>query len=321
MIIHNDYSDQETEKLFIKTKAEIKSIYKKAAKEANKTAQEYFANLPERWRTEYQAYLDGKYTKSQFIAWFNSQIGRGKRWKTVRDDIANTAVNANKKAAEVINKASTSVFALNSNYAAYEIEKGTGIAFNIVDNKTVNELLKGKNHSEFRTINPDPIRDYKWNYERIQNALTSGILQGKSIPRLADSFLEVMENNRNAAVRNCRTAVTSAQSAGRQERYEEAEKKGIKIVKEWMSVKDERTRDSHAELDGVRVPIDDEFPNGLKYPGDPAGYPSEVYNCRCTMRAVVLGYDNENARVTGKNKQTYKEWAKEQGYNPDGKVF
>lgn len=321
MIIKNNYSDKETEKLFIVTKADIKSIYKKAAKEANKTALEYFEKLPERYRKEYQAYLDGKYTKTQFLAWFNSQIGRGKRWKTIRNNIADIAVNANKKAADVINKASASVFALNSNYTAYEIEKGTGIAFNIVDQRTVNELLKKKNHSEFRTINPDLVRDYKWNYERIQNALTSGILQGKSIEHLADSFMEVMENNRKAAVRNCRTAVTSAQSAGRQERYKEAEARGIKIVKEWISANDDRVRDSHAELNGVRVGIDEEFPNGLMYPGDPSGYPAEVYNCRCSMRAVLLGYDNENANVTGNDRQTYKEWAMSKGYNPDRKVY
>lgn len=35
------------------------------------------------------------------------------------------------------------------------------------------------------------------------------------------------------------------------------------------------------------VDPDKPFSNGLMYPSDPSGAPSEVYNCRCTMRAVI----------------------------------
>ena len=82
----------------------------------------------------------------------------------------------------------------------------------------------------------------------------------------------------------------------------------MNIQKEWICTHDDRTRQSHLNLDGVRVGINEEFPNGCKYPGDPDGAPAEVYNCRCTMRSVIAGYDQEKAHETGNTAESYKKW-------------
>lgn len=115
-----------------------------------------------------------------------------------------------------------------------------------------------------------------------------------------------MQNNKSAAVRNARTAVTSAQNAGRQNTFNRAEEMGITIQKEWISTHDGRVRDSHAALDGVRVNNDRPFPNGLRYPGDPSGAPAEVYNCRCTMRSIIPKYND--AKRTEKTSASYAAW-------------
>mgnify|MGYP006967240566 CR=1 FL=1 len=39
--------------------------------------------------------------------------------------------------------------------------------------------------------------------------------------------------------------------------------------------------------------VDGKFSNGLAFPGDPNGRPEEVYQCRCTMAARVLGFRKE----------------------------
>ena len=57
----------------------------------------------------------------------------------------------------------------------------------------------------------------------------------------------------------------------------------------WLATLDERTRHTHRDLDGMTVPMEEEFPNGCMEPGDPNGGPEEVFNCRCSMRAVVSG--------------------------------
>jgi hypothetical protein len=64
-------------------------------------------------------------------------------------------------------------------------------------------------------------------------------------------------------------------------------------TKMWVAFNDAVTRPSHAEADGQVVAIDDVFIVGgeaLQYPGDPAGSPSEIDNCRCV---IVDGAGNE----------------------------
>lgn len=67
--------------------------------------------------------------------------------------------------------------------------------------------------------------------------------------------------------------------------------------KEWISVQDDRTRDSHLLMDGVVIPINEKFEvpatsqtagGWLEYPGDPTADPSEICNCRCTEAPFVL---------------------------------
>lgn len=64
---------------------------------------------------------------------------------------------------------------------------------------------------------------------------------------------------------------------------------GIVLIKEWISVHDERTRESHAEADGQKVDLTGSFYVGgeeLEYPSDPSGSPENIINCRC-----VQGFD------------------------------
>ena len=68
---------------------------------------------------------------------------------------------------------------------------------------------------------------------------------------------------------------------------------------------DDRTRPSHLELDGERRDLDEEFSNGLQYPGDPDGDPSEVYNCRCTMVAYLPSIDEDTKETS---EEGYEEW-------------
>ena len=80
---------------------------------------------------------------------------------------------------------------------------------------------------------------------------------------------------------------------------------GIEIQKEWVCTHDDRTRPSHLELDGERRDLDEEFSNGLQYPGDPDGDPSEVYNCRCTLVAYLPELDED---TEGTSAEGYDEW-------------
>lgn len=57
--------------------------------------------------------------------------------------------------------------------------------------------------------------------------------------------------------------------------------------KQWLTMNDERVRQTHAHIDGMIIPIDEYFQVGealLLYPKMPCDYPEEVVNCRCTVR-------------------------------------
>jgi hypothetical protein len=55
-----------------------------------------------------------------------------------------------------------------------------------------------------------------------------------------------------------------------------------KVFKVWNTTRDGRERPEHAERDGMRIPIDQEFAPGILKPGD--GGPKESINCRCVLQ-------------------------------------
>lgn len=73
-------------------------------------------------------------------------------------------------------------------------------------------------------------------------------------------------------------------------------------------------RDSHAHLDGIQVEYNEKFPNGLMYPADPQGAPSEVYNCRCTLIADVLGM---RGKRTSNTFESYTQWLEKKADESD----
>lgn len=305
------YSDVETERRLQRLEAKIAKEYTVAAAEMKDKADEYFAKLTKRYQEQYSAYLDGKYTKAEFDAWYKTQVERGEGYRKMVDKLCSRAVDANVVAAALINDTTPGIWALNYNYEAYRINDAYGVDFQLFDEMTIKQLLMEDNHITFkhRWVNVDPDKSYAWNEKQINNALTAGILQGKSIDDLADSYMTVMGRNKSAAIRNARTSVTSAQNSGRMESFSRAEDMGIELEKEWMATLDSRTRDSHRDLDGEHQKNKDEFSNGLMYPGDPSGDPAEVYNCRCTMTAILPKYNaGNNIARTYKGAEGYREY-------------
>jgi hypothetical protein len=52
----------------------------------------------------------------------------------------------------------------------------------------------------------------------------------------------------------------------------------------WVTEGDEKVRQSHRECEEAgEITIGHEFPNGLRFPGDPQGSAAEVCNCRCNL--------------------------------------
>lgn len=171
-------------------------------------------------------------------------------------------------------------------------------------------------------------KDEQWNAKQMTSKILQGIQNGDAIPDIASSLMQVIGNNTVSAVRNARTMVTSAENHGRLDSYQNLENQGVVQKKVWIATADDRTRESHLELDGEEVDINDRFSNGCMFPADEScGDPSEVWNCRCSMRDHIIGfrradgtisYVNHDRDDTGHSAKIDEEKARRAVINPQG---
>lgn len=324
----SDLGHELTERELAELEKRIARIYQEARIELDDTIRDYFANFIQRDKKQAELMKEGKITEEQYKQWRLNQIGRGKRFEALRNEVAERYAKANETATAYVNDQTPGIYLLNRNYAAYTIEQYAGdVGFTLFDEQTVKRLIV-----EEPALMPyyPPERalrrniDLVWGKRQITASVTSGILQGKSVGKIANDLQNRMETmNRASAIRTARTAITGAQNAGRQDSYIAAEKMGIKMKREWLATLDKRTRHAHAELDGQRVGVNEPFKvDGyeIMFPGDPKAEAYLVYNCRCTLIAALDGVDTSDAKRRARDSETgesvlvenmtFKEWEK-----------
>lgn len=322
-----DYAHKLTDKQLAELEQRIAKLYKEAADELTDTVRAYFEQFEKRDAAMKEKLDAGEITDQQYKQWRLAQIGRGKRFTALRDKVAERYTYANATAVAYVNDATPGIYSLNRNYAAYKIEQVSDKAdFTLWDEQTVKRLI-----DEQPDLMPyyQPKRalqrgiDLKYGKQQITASVTSSILQGKSIPKIANDLQQRMRDmSRASAIRTARTAVTAAQNAGRLDTYRAAQDMGIKLKKRWLATLDNRTRHAHAMLDGQTVDVDKPFKvDGyeLMYPGDTSAPGYLVYNCRCTQIAEVDGEDTSSGGRRARNPKTgesvlvgdmtYAEWA------------
>lgn len=121
-----------------------------------------------------------------------------------------------------------------------------------------------------------------------------GQAEGYSIDKIAANIQkQIGLSNNYRAVRIARTEVVSASNAGS---ISAAKSTNLSLNKVWLATKTGNTRDSHKEMDGVKVSIDEQFKvpiydsqgnnigyDYMQHPGHPDGSAGNVINCRCTI--------------------------------------
>ena len=309
----------------------IAETYRQADEELKVVIEAYFESFRDRdaeMKKLIGTVQNGKiWTEQDYLQWRLNQLGRGSRFEALRDQVAQRYTQANATAVAYVNSTSPSVYALNRNWAAYTIERVAGnVAFNLWDEATVHRLILER--PDLMPFYPKEKAlkrgiDLAYGKQQITSAVTSGILQGNSVGKIAkDLQARVSEMNRASAVRAARTAITSAQNGGRMDSYKAASDMGIKVRKRWVATKDGRTRHAHQKLDGQTVDWDESFTSELgkiRFPGDPRAKPALIYNCRCTLRTVEKpGIEAEPRKMrvrdpkTGRNvvveEMTYEQW-------------
>lgn len=269
-----------------------------------------FAAEDAKWQADVAA---GKKDAKAYKAWRKDQALHNDRLKALKKALTQDLTAADKMAMAYVNQMPAGVYAEGMNFATYEIEHGAKVntSFTLYNKNTVMELVANE-PDLLPQAAFDKAKDTAWNSRHVTSAVTQAVLQGQTIPQLAASIAGIAAMDQRAAMKAARTAMTSAHSLGKLKGYERAAGMGIDVEKQWLAALDSRTRSSHRHLDGEVVKLDAEFSNGLKYPGDPDGPASEVYNCRCTLVPVIgdVEYD-EVERANKLGKMSYEEWKTE----------
>lgn len=305
----------DTEMQLHRMEKEIRRVYEEAQKEAQAKLDDYLRKFEIKDRIKRRQLREGKITREYYNYWRKGQVCIGERWREMVDALTKDYVNADKIAMSVINGHAPEVYALNHNYATFQVEQGSLVdtSYTLYNRHTVEELMRAQEPDLLPAPKVNIPKDEQWNKKHIRDTITKSVLKGDSIPDIAKSLRRVTDMDYKAAVRNARTIMTNVQNSGRLDAYRRAESMGINLKKEWLATPDAHTRDSHRWIDGETVGTNELFSNGLDHPGDPYGKPAEVYNCRCTMVPVVDGIDpaaglRENLEIDG---MSYEEWKNE----------
>ena len=319
-----DYGHEQTDKDLKRLEKRIQKEYRQAAKEAEAELDLYLKKFKAKDEKMLERLKANEITEKEYLKWRTSEVAVGERWQAVREDLVSTYQNANKVASSMIQDNAYKAYADNFNFGTFEVEKGSGVntAFTLYSKDAVKKLVK-----DDPTLLPSPgakvskaIREGKakrWNRQQVQSVMVQGLLQGESIGKISKRLAQAVgETNMHSAIRSARTMTTEAENAGRIDSYKRAESMGIEVKKQWLATLDGRTRHSHRVLDGESVGLEEKFSNGLMFPADPDGSPSEVYNCRCTLVADIpkftFGVGDLSQRRMGKGFMgDYEEWKAE----------
>lgn len=289
-------------------------LYTNATYELDEKLSSYFAKYEKADAEHLQMLKDGKITNAEYEKWRRGTIIGQESWFNMRDRLAQDLTHVDQIAAGMINDQMPSMYAASYNFGAFMMENQSAVAgvdltpFTIYNTEAVKMLMKD-DPDLLPSLTVDKNKDLQWNRQHIQSAIAQGIIQGDDMNKIAGRLQQVTGMDKNAAIRNARTATNGAENAGRQAVADECVAQGIPMIKEWNATIDARTRDSHLMIDGEQVEENEKFSNGLMYAGDPSGDPEEVYNCRCATRHFIKGIDHS------KDQELYEQFMQKNHYD------
>lgn len=118
-----------------------------------------------------------------------------------------------------------------------------------------------------------------------------------SFEDLVRAVRQVFDDRRANAATIARTETAWAYNLASKTAWTEA---GVQY-KSWLTVGDDHVRDAHTDNEAAGVlAMDELFPSGLAFPGDPMGDPGDTINCRCILQPENVG-ETDLARMFKRN--------------------
>ena len=266
----------------------LSAIYSRAEKTVQKKMADYAKSIDEKSAELLQAYKDAetedekRKAKKAYIRFYR-QVVKSKEFVSLSANVADDLYKANVEASAYINSQTPSIYALNYNYINVEMAKD-------IDGFTAQQITEREadEYSDLTRQEVDRKKDTAWNKANLRKSVVAGsLLLLGAYAIMKRSANSTVEKNRNSASMHNSGMGTDAENKARLDGMYRAEDMGNSITKIWMATLDNRTRDSHAMLDGAEIALDEIFDNGCSRPRDPNGAPAEVCNCRCSLKYGV----------------------------------
>lgn len=314
----HDPAHEATDKLIAEAEKRVRKEYAQAAAEVEIKLDDYFRRFTVKDAAWRRMVASGEKTKEQYADWRQKQLMAGERWADMRDALARDYHNTNVIARRVVDGYRAEAYVENHAYATYEVEREARVdtSYTLYNRDAVERIIR-----ENPELLPAPGRnmedriaagkDIRWQEGEIQSVILQGIMQGDSLPDLSKRIAQRLgESNHNNTIRYARTAIGAAQNAGREDAFHRAEEMGVEMMQAWLATHDLRTRHSHRLTDYEQREIGERFSNGCMYPCDPYGPQNEIWNCRCSVRAIVKGLEPRARRYRSKDidGMSYEEW-------------
>lgn len=237
-----------TDKELAALEKRIAAVYKQARDDMQDQVTAYFqsfAKRDEEMKELIGTVVNGKeWTEQDYKQWRLAQIGRGQRFEAMRDKLAERMTKANEVAIAYANDDMAKIYAMNRTYTIQNVVGQADGALDSIDwilydEQTVKRLIVEQPdlmpyYPKAKAVKRNI--DLAYGKRQITAHVTSGILQGNSVNRIAKDLMNsVTDMSRTSAVRAARTAITEAENAGRQAGRDTLEEKGVVMGKQWIS--------------------------------------------------------------------------------------
>ncbi len=291
----------------------LTEIYSNAYKDMDKKVKEYFKKFAEQDKKKRADMLAGKMTPHEYFEWRRGKIMMGKHWKKMREQIAKDLHNVNKIATAYINGQLPGIYADVYNYTAQDLQKDmpANMSFELANARAIKILSTQVDDSFLPYKKLDPAKDIPWNMRKVNTEVLQGLIQGESIPQIAERIMKVATANKVSAVRAARTIVNTVENEARRNSGKHAQSMGCIVKKMWISAEDGLVRPWHEQADSDyggedrAIDLDDYFiVNGEKmlYAGDRTASANNLYNCRCITPNIITGFNRTVPKGTIKVK-------------------
>lgn len=272
-------------------------------KKSDREVAKVYADAIKEIRTLLSWYYE-KYEKGGKITY--EEMAKYKRLKGMERDLNDILKVTYQGLDKAIKSALRDVYAEGYYMTAWGIEQETGK--NLRYTTVADEIIASVNNNvSGLTLNERLNKNRAAIIWTIKETTTRGLVQGRTYGTMARELTKVLDGDSKKAMRIVRTEAHRVSEEGKFNSAQYAQDNGIVMTKEWLCAMDERARSTHKELDGKKIPLEDEFKtvNGTTmYPGG-FGIAREDINCRCTL---IKSVEAINDKLKDKPKQSYEQF-------------